>query len=137
MWVSSNVCWSVFFLACLFSRTAADVPLSVWYLTFYCNPRIQLAVVNKIIMQGLNATAVSYGNYIENYLYSEQVYDGEAGPDQDLVNSKNKQTIRSYNVSNIFNVILYQTLYILLTPVIAVREIFKAVKVSVIRDFCR
>ena len=32
-------------------RSAVDLPLSVWYLTFYCSPRLQLAVVNKILMQ--------------------------------------------------------------------------------------
>ena len=57
-----------FYRGCSGGRTAVDLPLSVWYLTFYCNPRLQLAVVNKILMQGLNATAVSYGEYIENYL---------------------------------------------------------------------
>ena len=31
--------------------TTVNVPLSVWYLSFYCNPRIQLAVVSKILME--------------------------------------------------------------------------------------
>ena len=104
-------------------------------MSFYCNPRIQLAVVNKILMQGLNAAAVSYGNYIENYLYSEELHGVESIPDDDLVNSKKKPSFGSYNVSNLFNVLLYQSLYILLTPFIALREIFLALKVSFTRDF--
>ena len=112
-----------------------DLPLSVWYLTFYCNPRLQLAVVNKILMQGLNITAVSYGEYVESYLYSEHVYEGQVAPDLDLSKSKEKPSFRVYNVSNILNVFLYQILYILLTPIIAFREIFDAVKNSLMRDF--
>jgi len=48
-----------------------NVPLSVWYLTFYCNPRLKEAVVNKILMDGFHATAVLYGKYVEKYLHSE------------------------------------------------------------------
>ena len=114
-----------------------DLPLSVWYLTFYCNPRLQLAVVNKILMQGMNSTAVSYGEYVENYLHSEHIYEGNAKIDFDLVNSKEKPSLRVYNVSNILNVFLHQTLFILLIPIMAVREIFNAVKNSLMRDFCK
>ena len=117
------------------TRTAAEVPLSVWYMSFYCNPRIQLAVVNKVVMQGLNACAISYGSYVENYLYSEQVYTGEVSPELDLVNSKKKPSLKFYDVSNKLNVFLYQLLYILLAPLIALREIFVALKASVERDF--
>ena len=92
-------------------RSAVDLPLSVWYLTFYCNPRLQLAVVNKILMQGLNATAVSYGEYIESYLHSEHIYEGEEIPDLNLLNSKEKPSFRVYNVSNKLNVFIYQFLY--------------------------
>ena len=74
-----------------------DLPLSVWYLTFYCNPRLQLAVVNKILMQGLNATAVSYKEYIENYLHSEHIYEGEETPDLNLLNSKEKPSFAIFS----------------------------------------
>ena len=114
-----------------------DLPLSVWYLTFYCNPRLQLAVVNKILMQGLNATAVSYGEYIESYLHSEHIYEGEEIPDLNLLNSKEKPSFRVYNVSNKLNVFLYQFLYILLIPMIGFREIFLAIKNSLLRDFTK
>ena len=92
-------------------------------------------MVNKVVMQGLNACAVSYGNYVENYLYSEQVYQGDVSPELDLVNSKKKPSFRFYDVSNKLNVFVYQLLYILLAPLIALREIFIALKVSVERDF--
>ena len=87
-------------------------------------------------MQGLKATAVSYGEYVENYLHSEHVYEGHPDcPDLDLVNDREKQIFGVYNVSNILNVFLHQTLYILLIPIIAVREVFLAAKNSVMRDF--
>ena len=121
----------------IISRTAVDLPLSVWYLTFYCNPRLKLAVFNKILMQGLNATAVSYGKYIEKYLHSEDIYEGEETPDLNLLNSIEKPSFGVYNVSNELNVFLYQTLYILLTPIIASKEIFLAIKNSLMRDFSK
>ena len=40
-------------------RAACDVPISVWYLTFYCNPAIKLVVVNKIIIEGVCREALT------------------------------------------------------------------------------
>ena len=88
-------------------------------------------------MQGLNATAVSYGKYIEKYLHSEDIYEGEETPDLNLLNSMEKPSFEVYNVSNKLNVFLYQTLYILLTPIIASKEIFLAIKNSLMRDFSK
>ena len=116
-------------------RTTAEVPLSVWYMTFYCNPNIKYAVLNKIVLQGLNACAVSYGDYVESYLYSEQVYEGEASPQIDLVNPDKDHGKSFYNVSSPLSVLLYQLLYILMVPLIAFREIFIALKASMTRDF--
>ena len=92
-------------------------------------------MVNKILMQGMNSTAVSYGEYVENYLHSEHIYEGHASTDIDLINSKHKPSLRVYNVSNILNVFLHQTLFLLLIPIMAFREIFDAVKNSLMRDF--
>ena len=43
----------------------------MWYLSFYCNPRLQLAVVSKILLEGLHASASLYGQFIEEYVYRE------------------------------------------------------------------
>ena len=94
-------------------------------------------MINKILMQGLNTTAVSYGEYIENYLHSEDIYEGEKTPDLNLVNFKEKPSFRDYDVSNKLNVFFYQILYILLTPILAFMEIFLALKTSFIRDFSK
>ena len=61
-----------------------NVPLSVWYLIFYCNPRLKEAVVNKILMDGFHATAVLYGKYVEKYLHSEAMSDGEEVTPQEI-----------------------------------------------------
>ena len=61
-----------------------NVPLSVWYLTFYCNPRLKEAVVNKILMDGFHATAVLYGKYVEKYLHSEEMLEGEEVTPQEI-----------------------------------------------------
>ena len=50
---------------------AANVPLSVWYLRFYCNPRLQEAVLNKILLDGFGVTANLYGRYAETYIHHE------------------------------------------------------------------
>ena len=44
---------------------------SLWYLNFYCNPRIQSAVVGKILMDGFGAAGALYGTYIEKYMHTE------------------------------------------------------------------
>ena len=56
----------------------------MWYLTFYCNPRLKEAVVNKILMDGFHATAVLYGKYVEKYLHSEAMSDGEEATPQEI-----------------------------------------------------
>ena len=56
----------------------------MWYLTFYCNPRLKEAVVNKILMDGFHATAVLYGKYVEKYLHSEEVSEAEEIAPQEI-----------------------------------------------------
>ena len=68
-----------------------NIPLSVWYLTFYCNPRLKEAIVNKILMDGFNATAVLYGRYVEKYLHSEE----EFGVEEIAIQEDNKSGMTS------------------------------------------
>ena len=49
-----------------------DVPLSVWYLTFYPDPNTKWVVVGKILVDSFHATAEAYGSYINTYLYYEE-----------------------------------------------------------------
>ena len=71
----------------------------MWYLSFYCNPRIQLAVVSKILMEGLRASATLYGEFMEQYVYCE-VEVGE----QEVEDKTKEQTSMIFNTeSSIYN----------------------------------
>ena len=45
---------------------------SIWYLSFYSNPRLTEVIVSKIMMEGIHATITIYGTFAEKYLYSEE-----------------------------------------------------------------
>ena len=95
--------------------------LSVWYFTFYCDPRLRDIVVVKILMEGIAATADVYAGlcfsqnkhlslschllsliwflaYLEFYVYKEEEID------QDDVDKYEKMSpsFMDYDVSNIF-----------------------------------
>ena len=71
----------------------------MWYLSFYCNPRIQLAVVSKILMEGLRASATLYGEFMEQYVYCEL----EVG-EQEVEDRTKEQTSMIFNTeSSIYN----------------------------------
>ena len=115
----------------------------MWYLSFYCNPRIQFSVVSKILVDGLLATASLYGDYMEQYVYCEEEIEEEEkmqlmkkeqrkdGEDQEEV----KPRASSYNVSSVLSVVGWQLLYSLLTPINMFKEIGAAGKMSSVRDF--
>ena len=111
----------------------ADIPISLWYLTFYCNPAIQLAVVNKMFIKGLTQSAALYGDFIEKYLHTEEIYEGpnqEAWKDLELEGGRGW----SYDVSSPVNVGISHIVRLLGLPVSAMKEIYIAIKHSVIRD---
>ena len=70
----------------------------MWYLSFYCNPRIQLAVVSKILMEGLRASATLYGEFMEQYVYCEL----EVG-EQEVEDRTKEQTSMIFNTERVFN----------------------------------
>ena len=111
----------------------ADIPISLWYLTFYCNPAIQLAVVNKMFIKGLTQSAQLYGDFIEKYLHTEEIYEGpnqEAWKDLELEGGRGGR----YDVSSPVNVGISHIVRLLGLPVSAMKEIYIAIKHSVIRD---
>ena len=110
-----------------------DIPISIWYLTFYCNPVIKLAVVNKIFIKGLSESAALYAASTEKYLHTEELYEG------DLEDLKNKEIVeikggRGYDVTSIKNVCLSHLIHFLSMPFTAAKEIYIPIKTSVIRD---
>ena len=101
---------------------------SVWYLSFYCDPRIQLAVISKMLMEGLLASARLYGEYMESYLWTEEEVQGRF--------SKSDFSVPGffmYDVSNVISVWGWQLTYTALVPFVMIVEIVSAVKTSMIR----
>lgn len=110
-----------------------DIPISIWYLTFYCNPVIKLAVVNKIFIKGLSESAALYAASTEKYLHTEELYEG------DLEDLKNKEIVeikggRGYDVTSIKNVCISHLIHFLSMPFTAAKEIYIPIKTSLIRD---
>ena len=102
---------------------------SVWYLSFYCDPRIQLAVISKILMEGLLASARLYGEYMENYLWTEQEVEARGFTKSDYY----VPGFFVYDVSSVISVWGWQLTYTALVPFVMVVEIISAVKTSLIR----
>ena len=110
-----------------------DIPISIWYLTFYCNPAIKLAVVNKIFIKGLSQSAGLYAASTEKYLHTEEPYHGdlEAWKKSEIVEIKGG---RGYDVTSISNVFISHLLHFLSMPFTAIKEIYIPIKTSLIRD---
>ena len=49
-----------------------DIWLTVWWLTFYCDPDRKMAVVSKLLIGCIRTCGSKYGIYVEKYLYSEK-----------------------------------------------------------------
>ena len=112
--------------------TSVNIPLSVIYLGFYCNPRVQLAVVSKILMEGLHGSAELYGEYVETYLHVEN----EPGENAKVDGDDETKTC-FYDISSITSVIPWQVCYIIICPFIGIYEIGIAFWRSMVRDFGR
>ena len=113
------------------SSALVDIPISIWYLSFYCNPAIKLAVVNKILIKSLNEAAGLYAASTEKYLHTEEVYRGDLEAWKENVEIKGG---RGYDVTSLSNVCMSHILHFLGIPFTAMREIYIPIKTSLIRD---
>ena len=52
--------------------TFSDLPLSIFYLSFYCNNRTRFFVSAKIFFLGLEKNLYYWAHYIEQYIYKEE-----------------------------------------------------------------
>ena len=55
-----------------FFSTVVDIPLSIWYLTFYPDPSTKSVVVAKVLVDSVHNTCYAYKDFIETYLYYEK-----------------------------------------------------------------
>ena len=65
-----------------FFSALVDIPLSIWYLTFYPEDTTKYIVVAKILVDSFYQTAISYGGYVETYLYFEKDLNEEDETEQ-------------------------------------------------------
>ena len=52
--------------------TVTDIPLSLWYFTYYPNPETKYIVICKLLVDKLDMTRIAYSDYIGTFLYFEQ-----------------------------------------------------------------
>ena len=82
-------------------------------------------------MEELNSSAQLYGEYIEKYLHVENELD-----DDKIVDGNDKKPKSfSYNVSSILSVLMYQVCYIIICPLVGLKEMGSAMWHSLVRDF--
>ena len=84
-----------------------------------------------MLLEGMKASADLYDQYIETYLHTEVPLD--TAIDEKLLDDEEKTCV--YKVSNIFSVILHQLVYIILCPLMAMKEIGVAGINALVRDF--
>ena len=82
------------------------------------------------MLDGIEASAQLYGQYIESYLHSEEHLD------MTLENNMGIEVRRNfeYDVSNVFNVWIYQIWYVIKCPFMGFMEIGKAGINAIRRD---
>ena len=108
-----------------FYTACTNLFLSLWYLNFYSDPSMKVAVLLKLTVEGLNLLGKFYREYEEKFIYSEECSD---------------KTIAScrcsnYDVSNLINVVFNQFLYLIFCPFIGLKDVITAQKNSFVRDF--
>ena len=94
----------------------------------------QLAVLAKILLEGIEASAHLYGKYVETYLYNEE--EITCIGDQEIVKISETKN-RGYDVTNFFKVLFFNIFYIIICPFKALQELYGAAIETFIRDFQR
>ena len=96
-----------------FFITFVDIPLILWYLSFYCDERTKYVVIGKIINLGMANSAEHWAVFVESYLYNEKEIDIDTTYD-----AGDTAPAKGYNISKPWIVIFYQLGYILGSPII-------------------
>ena len=102
-----------------FDTTALDfygvyvnIPLCIWYLSFYCSPSTKFAVISKILVLAFDNSSHCWKDYIERYIHKEEkIEDINEFEIYDL-------QFYEYDNSNLFNMAIYQIGYIIIAPFI-------------------
>ena len=110
-----------------FFNHLVDIPMSIWYLSFYSDPTTKYIVIAKILIDSLHSTGSSLGSYIETYLYYEKDVEDMTAEDND------KTKTNDFDNSNFVIVLAYSAFYILICPFIALKEIWIGFKNAVLQ----
>ena len=110
-----------------------DIPLVLWYLTFYSSPRTTTAVIGKLVLNYIGIFVHNYANYAERYLYNENYDTKETEENFAEIRSSNRFMFK-YDNSKLFNVVIHHILLIASCPFIVIWEIFSVMKEAFIRD---
>ena len=107
--------------------TCTNLCLSLWYLNFFSNPAMKVAVLLKLTVESLNLLGKFYGDYVDKYVNAE----GEDCSEETIQSGK----CSNYDDTNLINAVFIQPLYLILCPFIGLKEIIIAQKNSFVRDF--
>ena len=103
--------------ALTFFVTFVDIPLIVWYLSFYCDERTKYVVIGKIIFLAMANSAEHWALFVESHIYDEiDIVQMDDSPVTEYSNRNERS--KDYDVSNHSVVFYYQLGYILASPII-------------------
>ena len=112
-----------------------DIPLVIWYMSFYCTPRTKNAVIGKLLVNYISIAIGRYEDYTEKYIYVEcDVTETERSELQNIEIKYLKRCGLIYDVSKLINVIAHQFVSIICCPFVGLWESFKAINYAFIRD---
>ena len=99
-----------------------------------------MAVISKILMEGIGASGKLFGEYVEKYVHTEIEVDPNTleDNDDDVKNEKHDvDTCFTYNVTNLSKVIFLQAINFLVVPIKGIMEVFHANRDIFNRDYKR
>ena len=119
-------------------ESSVDMPLVLWYLSFYCSPRTKNAVIGKLFLNSVSMFINRYAEYAEKYVYVE--HDGIEETGGTMIGNievvhRTRCGLPAYDVSKFANVCAHHVIYLLVCPFVGTWECLNALKSAFIRDF--
>ena len=96
-----------------------------------------MAVISKILMEGIGASGKLFGEYVEKYVHTEIEVDPSTQDNDDDVKIQVDDTCFTYNVTNLSKVIFLQAINFLAVPIKGIMEVFHANRDIFNRDYKR
>ena len=101
--------------ALTFFVSFADIPLNVWYLSFYCDQRTKFVVIGKITNLAIRHSAQHWASFVERYIYDEmEIVHMDSLDNTDNINTDTE----GYEISTPWIVLFYNLGYVLVSPIL-------------------